>query len=389
MLPTIQGVSRKAIAFLIVCVLLIGNLPVSAQPSAPLILNVRGDLWAWGGPGQALQRRTNWGYNKEPIISPLGNQFAYKSTATVAVEVIKRSGGLGGGDLPANIWVMDIASTNATRIADQPPDASLMTPNKPDKYIVRSRPAWSPDGKSLAWTELIQENNQPEGRMRLVTYSFEKKAAYVIVPELPPQYGVPVALDVAWGASGITLASASGGLDANGFASPDVSILVFRTNGKQLSSAKIGLLAEFAWITDAGKEYVAVLSNGTTDKPNDPQWLMVEPQTGKIVTMPGVPEMYSLTNPNGVSVFPASLGTSPEWQIAAPGKPIAKLGNIDDVYVFPTVLSIAPDGKQVAYVKQGQAYVYADGQIIKVGTGDVSALTWGPTAWRVRRQKAG
>jgi len=387
MMPTMPGVSRKVIAFLIVCVLLIGNVPVSAQKTAPLMLNARGDLWAWDG--QALQRRTNWGYNKEPIISPLGNQFAYKSTATIAVEVIKRSGGLGGGDLPANIWVMDIASTNATRIADQPPDASLMTPNKPDKYIVRSRPVWSPDGKSLAWTELIQENNDPEGRMRLVTYNFEKKATYFIVPELPPQYGVPVALDVAWGASGIALASASEGLDANGFASPDLSILVFRTNGKQLSSAKIGLLAEFAWITDAGKDYIAVLANGTTDKPNDPQWLMVEPKTGKIVTMPGVPEMYSLTNPNGVSLFPASLGASPEWQIAAPGKPIAKLGNIDDVYVFPTVLSIAPDGKQVAYVKQGQAYVYTDGQVVKVGTGDVSALTWGPTAWRVRRQKAG
>jgi len=387
MMPTMPGVSRKVIAFLIVCVLLIGNVPVSAQKTAPLMLNARGDLWAWDG--QALQRRTNWGYNKEPIISPLGNQFAYKSTATIAVEVIKRSGGLGGGDLPANIWVMDIASTNATRIADQPPDASLMTPNKPDKYIVRSRPVWSPDGKSLAWTELIQENNDPEGRMRLVTYNFEKKATYFIVPELPPQYGVPVALDVAWGASGIALASASEGLDANGFASPDLSILVFRTNGKQLSSAKIGLLAEFAWITDTGKDYIAVLSNGTTDKPNDPQWLMVEPKTGKIVTMPGVPEMYSLTNPNGVSLFPASLGASPEWQIAAPGKPIAKLGNIDDVYVFPTVLSIAPDGKQVAYVKQGQAYVYTDGQVVKVGTGDVSALTWGPTAWRVRRQKAG
>src|SRR5512138_437455 len=144
MMPAMQGVSRKVIAFLIVC-LLTGNLPTTAQPAAPLILNVRGDLWAWGGQGQALQRRTNWGYNKEPIISPLGSQFAYKSTATIAVDVIKREGGLGGGDLPANIWVMDAASTNAARIADQPPDASLMMPNKPDKYIVRSRPAWSPD----------------------------------------------------------------------------------------------------------------------------------------------------------------------------------------------------------------------------------------------------
>ncbi len=389
MMPTPQGVSRKVIAFLIVCLLLNWNVGASAQQAAsPLILNMRGDLWAWAGPGQALQQRTNWGYNKEPVVSPLGNLIAYKSTATVAVNVIKRAGGLAGGDLPANIWIMATASTDATRLADQPPDASLMTPNKPDKYTVRSKPAWSPDGKGVAWTELIQENNSPDSKMQLVTYSFDQKTTKVIVPQLPPQYGVPAAVEIAWGIPGIALASASEGKDANGFASPEVSILIYDTDGKQMSSAKIGLLGEFTWIKDAGKDYVAVLSNGTPDKPGDPQWLMIEPQTGKVVTMPGVPEMYSLTNPNGVSLFPASLGTSPEWQIAAPGQPIAKLGNIDDVYVFPSVLSISSDGKQVAYVKQGQAFVYADGRVIKVGASDVNSLAWGPVAWRVR-QKAG
>jgi hypothetical protein len=67
-----------------------------------------------------------------------------------------------------------------------------------------------------------------------------------------------------------------------------------------------------------------------------------------------------------------------------PGKPLASLGIIDDVYAFSTVLAISPDGKQVAYIKQGVAYIYASGQITKLDASDVTALAWGSTAWRVR-----
>jgi dipeptidyl aminopeptidase/acylaminoacyl peptidase len=356
----------------------------NAQSSQPLMLNIRGDLWVWMGPNAKMQQRTNWGYNQAPILSPNGEQVAYKSTATLAVEAIKRQGGMGGGDLPANIWVLDVGSTNAVRVADQPPDASMLT--EPHKYIVRSNPAWSPDGISLAWTELVTDGgtNPPTETLRLVTYSLSQKVAKVVVPNLPAQYGVPSAIDVKWGEPGLAVHSSTLATDSKGSVYGEDTILIFDTEGKQLSSVKVGILTEFTWLKDRGKDYVAAVLNGTIDKPTDPQLVLIEPATGQIVGMTGVPELFSQLAPNGVTMFPASLGTSPDWQMDDPGKPLASLGIIDDVYAFSTVLAISPDGKQVAYIKQGVAYIYSSGQITKLDASDVTAVAWGPTAWRVR-----
>jgi dipeptidyl aminopeptidase/acylaminoacyl peptidase len=165
-----KGSQRQAMGLLLLSLFFLAcatrTSTAQAQPpqQAPLILNIQGDLWAWAGPGTKLQRRTNWGYNKAPVVSPDGKQIAYKSTAQVAVDAIRRVGGYGGGDLPANIWVLDVATNNAVRVADQPKDASLMNPNRPDKYIVRSDPAWAGDGTLVVWTELGQDvAAQPRG----------------------------------------------------------------------------------------------------------------------------------------------------------------------------------------------------------------------------------
>ncbi len=385
-----RGGSSRAAAFIVLALLLIaGNAnqtTVFAQAAGPaLVMNIRGDLWAWAGPGAKVQQRTNWGYNKNPVLSPDGKRVAYKSTAQVAVDAIRRSGGIGGGDLPANIWILDVATNNAIRVADQPAGASLLAPNVPDKYVVRSDPTWSPDGKSVAWTELVQDSAvSQEGVNQLVVYSLEQKSTKVIVSKLPKQYGVPAALQVLWGKPGIAVRSTASATDAKGIAAGEDSILIYDPAGTLLSSAKIGLLSEFAWITERGRDYVAVLTNGAVDAPTDPQWVLIEPATGRIIGMPGVPEVYSPAAPDGLSLFPTTTGASPEWQIAEPGRPVARLGTVDDVYVFSSVLAFSPDGKQIAYVKQGAAYVYSAGQIVKIVPSDVGALAWGPVAWRVR-----
>jgi hypothetical protein len=382
-----KGGSKKAAAFIVLCSLLVAVLhPVQGAAlqtlDMPLILNIRGDVWAWSGAG--LQQRTNWGYNKAPILSPSGNQIAYKATASIAVDAIKQSGGMGGGDLPANIWLLDVTTNNALRVVDQPADASLLVPNVPDKYVLRSDPTWSPDGRALAWTELVQ-GERPEGLLQLLVYDPTQKAARAIVPELPAQYGVPAAVEVVWGEPGLAVRSTVAATDAKGFATGEDSILIFDPAGKLLSSVKMGLLSEFGWIKDRGQDYIAALTNGPVDKPGDAQWVLIDPRTGRITIMPGVPELYSPLAPGGLSLVPTIAGVSPEWQVTDPGKPMAKLGVVDDVYVFTSALAISPDGRQIAYVKDGAAYIYSGGQSTKVAPSDVSAVTWGPTAWRVRR----
>jgi len=36
--------------------------------------NASGELWAWYGPGTALQKLTTWTYNDHPFMSPAGSQ---------------------------------------------------------------------------------------------------------------------------------------------------------------------------------------------------------------------------------------------------------------------------------------------------------------------------
>jgi hypothetical protein len=357
-----------------------------AQPAdSPLLANIRGDIWAWAGAGTTLQQRTNWGYNKNPILSLDGRLIAYKSTATIAVDAIKRVGGIGGGDLPANIWVLDVTTNDAVRVADQPADASFQMQAVPDKYVVRSDPVWSPDGKSLAWSELIMDTStNAEGTNQVVIYNLEQKTQKVIAPKLPPQYGVPGALKIAWGEPGIALWSIAAVNDPDKGWYGEDSILVYDTSGKLLSSTVIERLSEFAWIQERDRDYVGVLSLGPADGTGDPQWILVDPATGRITGMPGLPELYSLAAPDGLSLVPTALGTSPEWAIADRGKPLSKLGSVDDVYVFSPMLAISPDGKQLAYVKQGALYVYNEGKATKVSVSDVGGLAWGPTGWRVR-----
>jgi hypothetical protein len=255
----------------------------------------------------------------------------------------------------------------------------------PDKYVVRSDPVWSPDGKSLAWSELLVDTStNAEGTNQIVIYNLEQKTRKIVAPKLPPQYGVPGALKIAWGNPGIALWSTAAVNDPKKGLYGEDTLLVYDTSGQLLSSTKIERLSEFAWLKERDKDYIGVLSLGPVDESGDPQWILVDPAIGRITGMPGLPEVYSLAAPDGLSLVPTTLGTSPEWAIADPGKPLSKLGSVDDVYVFSPMLAISPDGKQLAYVKQGALYVYSDGKATKVSASDAGGLAWGPTGWRVR-----
>src|SRR5258708_33613352 len=110
------------------------------QPAQPLTLEISGDYWTWSGAQSQLIRRTNWGYNLEPILSPDGKLVAYKSTAALVVNAIKRNGPSIGGDMPANIWVIDITNGNSQQIGKQPPGASFQVDGVRNKYVIRSNP---------------------------------------------------------------------------------------------------------------------------------------------------------------------------------------------------------------------------------------------------------
>ncbi len=113
------------------------------QPtSAPIFLNLEGDLWVWRG-GSSLTRLTNYGFNNAPVISPDGQWVAYSSTAKGFTQP-------GSGQPPTNIYILKTTTNKIERIAVQ---ANEVSETNDTKAAYRSDPIWSLDSQSLAWVE--------------------------------------------------------------------------------------------------------------------------------------------------------------------------------------------------------------------------------------------
>jgi hypothetical protein len=120
-------------------------------------------------------------------------------------------------------------------------------------------------------------------------------------------------------------------------------------------------------------------------------WVMIDPTNGKLSLMSGVPELYSLTAPSGVSAALIDPNPSQEnrWRITWSGKVPTYLENVNpaglDGLPLP-VIAISSNGQEIAYVdEQGHAFISDDKQNTAISAPEkVLGLIWGKTAWRVR-----
>jgi LysM repeat protein len=363
--------------------------PTTNSYNPPIIISANGDLWSWEESGASLKQLTMWGYNQQPVLAPGGKLVAYNSIASVAVDYLKTGGG-GAGMLPSNIWILETATNNAYRIADQPANATYGTGN--DNAIIRSTPSWSPDGTSIAWTELVF----PGAVRRLAVYDFATKTSRIIVPTLPEPYqdGGYITVPVSWGPDGIAL--------INGTFTPQTfeqTLYVYCPNGELLYKALIGpvntqYIQHLLWVQEGTKPYAAYLVG---DK-----WNMLDAVSG--VTTPramnGVPELYQRGSMQGsfsVYVMTRFVNNSPtyEWFVADKGQTF----RLDAFSAQPEYLnnpeagriSIAPSADRVAFITDA-VYIWRNGQITKVPGSERNAidpstkLVWGTNLWRVRGQ---
>lgn len=371
----------RVMTFCLIALLL--SLPFTAAAqgaAAPIVLLMGGDLWTLNINTDEFIERTNWGYNQIPALSPDARSAAYGSIASLVVDVIEREGGIGGGPLPNNIWVLDIASNDAYRAAEQPPDAAFLIPNIPDNIILRSDPVWSPDGSRLAWTELLL----PEMRSQLVVFEVGSRSSRVIVGALPPQGpGIPAPPVALWGRSGIVVknyapdpANPGGGV---------IEYLLYDLNGTLMgrSAAGAGFILMEALADYNGQEVVAALDSSG-------QWLLFEPRAGAAQPAPTPPEVYSPSAPATSLTAAPTLnpdGQSLTWQIRrADGSDLGAC--VSSVFVSPLTVSPSPDGSRIAcQIDRIQIDVW-DGQnviqhSVPLGGEEIQALVWGAAAWRI------
>ncbi len=363
---------KSRLMFLLLTLLAVGVASAQeAAPPAPVLMLVNGsDIWASGAAG--LTPLTSSGYTDRPVLSPNATRIAYKVIADIGVQALQTTGGL-TSELPSDIEILDLGTGIATRIATQPPDATFNT-GEPARAIVRSAPAWSPDGTMLAWTEDVA----PEGIRRLVVHRLGVEQPQVLAADLPRQAGFQQTLPVRWSEGGIALRSIAAAADAG--ALPVDSVLIYGTDGTLQATAATPAQGEYIydiqWIDENGVDKVGILySTG--------RWDVVDPASGTISPLVGSPELYSRSAPDGLSIV-FGVTTLPDvgavftWRVGE--TPLPFTGPLEWI-------SIAPTGDALAFADGGAAYIWRDGVLEEIfGTNSfnvsVADIVWGPTAWR-------
>lgn len=371
-LPAILGLILIAVLASIASIATMGLPPVAhAQADdGSLVILLNGDLYLFDETTGVLQQLTQWGYNQTPARSPDGRRVAYASVAEIAIDALRRFGDTPNIP-PTNIWLIDLQTRQAARIASQPPGASFGTANPNEVFIRRSMPAWSPDGALLAWVEFLAGGNNNH---ELVIFDV---AHSTVQARVPVALGSEMAaLGPRWGNAGIALRFPA--------FSPGVGIVelfrIFNSEGVMTASFEHsadahGGLYDFDWLSQGGQEYLALLYADTT-------WRLLEPRAGSTVQTAGQPERVSAAAAGSVSVYPIAgqtQGAGFAWAVNLAGTAYSL-----DFYGMPDQIAISPSGQAFAFASDA-VYIVRGGQLRTVlgtqGTNRI-ALAWGWNTWR-------
>lgn len=363
-----------------------GGIVQAQNRAGALVMLINGDFYAWNESDPAPQRLTTWGFNFRPALSPDGNFLAYMSWSPITVEAIRRTGGIGGGELPGDIKVFDLAAGQESTIAGQPADASFFIEGTPDKAVMRSTPAWSPDGRRLAWTEFDYPG---EALNRLLLHDLTTGETRVIAPALPPQSGVPSPMAVLWSDSGLIVRSITPRPNATTY-QEDISFLVYDDIGALLATVPVpqtetDFMIDYQMVSFNEQAMIAALYNTGT-------WLLLNPFTGESVPAPGPLELRGAANGVAARNFPAAAGApmGGQWDLVdAQGNSLGVSLPLTDV-TSASQLAFSPDGQAVAYItgttSQG-VNVWRGGQTVTVPPVEedqlISALVWWGPRWQI------
>jgi hypothetical protein len=357
--------------------------PALAQPAvtgAPLVLWVAGDLYSAdpGTPGLPPRPLTQMGVISGPALSPVGDWVAFKAAAPVglnALERIQTDGLIAAYDLPADIYLIDPRSGSIALVAGQPDGASLFVEGVADNAVVRSAPAWSPDGARLAWLEFPFGG----GEARLMQFDLGQRLTAATGITAPVLEGRAPA--VVWGPGGIAL---NLGLSASG----DQAFQLISADGAALSTALLRptfnetVLVE-AWVQDGERSLFGVLlSSGW--------WTLFDPATGAALPAGQIPELIAAGAPDSSLALrfavTSDIGFYWEARDPLPTEAAAPAFPSD-----PSRTTLSPDGRAVAFLgfpEYTSAALWVNEAVEAIdGTGGdglpVGAIFWGPTAWRL------
>ncbi|GGO26386.1 hypothetical protein GCM10008949_17120 [Deinococcus humi] len=349
-------------------------LSVAQAASAPLVVNIADDFWTWTG-AQGWQQRTHWGGNGPPVLSPDGRKIAYASVAEGSLDTSRVTGEA------TNIWVLDLTTWKATRLTSQP--AAIST----GQGVMRSTPAWSPDGTSLAWTQRIQraqDGKRPPETVILARYAFPGGATRVILTAVPDLSGTPGPIGLLWSPAGlVVLGAASSSTAVASTYVLDASGRVVRRLGDEALVSHLTHLGSSVFFGSFFNEEAFYSLTGR----------------GHVLRRPGTFErLVAVRAPERLSVqvwWPAEGRDHTDCALMRSGRRLHTWTCGPAVYGGPVFqdfldlaydIAVSPNGGQVAYVVDDTVFV-DDGQgarrILALHGRSMSGMVWGPAEFRV------
>lgn len=364
--------------FLMIALLLMSAYGTFAQETPPPFF-----FWSGGDlyrvePNLVPAQLTASGTISSPVISPDETRIAYKQAALVGIEALDRveaEGEIADIDLPADIAVLDVLSGASTLIAGQPEDAALFEEGTPDNAIVRSAPAWSPDGIQLAWTEFNFGAETP----RLMIHDLTEGTTSVLVPDIAMTVTQGQAPSVRWG-DNLLIVNLSA--DAAG----EQAYLIVSPVGTQNAAPRLApvpddYVLDVFPVEGAEQTYVGVFyASG--------RWTLLDGQTGVGVPFRDVPHLLSRRSPeNSLRLrFDITPDMGMFWEVLDTN--MAYTGD-------PNRVTLSPDGQAAVFLGypdfDGAAIWSSASNAISAvpNTGDddgeleVGAVIWGSTMWEI------
>jgi hypothetical protein len=378
---------RKVAWLLVTCLVVVSSAARAQQTGLPLVALINGDLWAWREGDKALTRLTTDAQVQEISLSPDGTRLAYTAWAQITQDAVKREGGIAGGALPSDVWIYDRVTGSTLQVGGQPPGAAFFAPGVPDKAVIHGSPAWSPDGKRLAWSELTY----PDSKNSLAIYTPETDSSRRVVENLPDQAGVPVPMPVWWSEANVLVVRST---TLNASTQFEDAMLVYTPDGAPVNAFTL---------TSGDDEPLDFLPARSGGQPvmlvrfRLSGWQAIDPVSGTRAPA-GPPQQASAYEPDASLkvAFQSSGGASPfnlSFQIRGTSQtqPAIPLGPLALARV-----TLSPDGQSVVYqpfdvgsgVSLDDIYVWRAGTTLPLPKAPtepaiVQNFVWGPTVWLV------
>jgi hypothetical protein len=383
-----DNMKRTLLSGLLLLSALVGVGSAAAQselPETPLVALVDNNLYGWTPGESALTQLTSTNYGLLPSVSPDATEIAYGVYAPITIDAVARTGGIGGGSMPSDIWLLN-SSTGETRpIAVQPENASFFTEGVDDYAISRSQPMWSWDGMMLAWAEHVYPLQQND----VMVHDFATGTSRVLYDAFPEQAMVSGPMSLTWVGPFVVVRSI--GADAsNNFTD---TFFVIGADGSLVQTIPMPEeinIQRFEMVQQNGRAYLGVMGN-------DASWTLYDPVSGVQEPLQGYVETFAwLAAETSLALEPRQDESgNPIWQAHdSLGRPVERYAT---ARYYPTErITLSPDGQTVAFAfYDADARVFEDTVRVQSGsTGGnmpdavedpfVWAFVWGPMSWRSR-----